>query len=66
MAHGIIAVQNWVLMVVAYGVGMGPVALVMRLKNPDLIDMSGRDVRSCVNLGFLFFGFCLRIFLGSF
>lgn len=38
LAHGIIAVQNWTLMAVAYVVGMGPVALVMRLKNPDLID----------------------------
>ena len=38
LAHAIIAAQNWVLMAVAYGVGMGPVALVMRLKYPDLID----------------------------
>jgi hypothetical protein len=38
LAHGIIAVQNWVLMAVAYGVGLGPVAVVMRLTGAELLD----------------------------
>ena len=38
LAHRIIAGQNWLIMAIAYGVAMGPVSLVMRLKHPDLID----------------------------
>ena len=38
LAHRIIAGQNWLIMAIAYGIAMGPVSLVMRLKYPDLID----------------------------
>ena len=38
LAHGIIRVQNWLVMAVAYVIGMGPVAFFMRLKSNDLID----------------------------
>ena len=38
LAHRIIAAQNWLIMALAYGIAMGPVSLVMRIKNPDLID----------------------------
>ena len=38
LAHRIIAAQNWVLMAIAYVVAMGPVSVIMRIKNPDLID----------------------------
>ena len=38
LAHRIIAGQNWLLMAIAYGIAMGPVSMIMRLKNPDLID----------------------------
>jgi nitroreductase len=38
LAHRIIAAQNWLLMAIAYGIAMGPVSFVMRIKNPDLID----------------------------
>jgi len=38
LAHRIIAAQNWIIMAVAYAVAMGPVSLIMRIKNPDLID----------------------------
>ncbi len=38
LAHRIIAAQNWLVMAIAYGIAMGPVSFVMRLKNPDLID----------------------------
>lgn len=38
LAHRIIALQNWIVMAIAYAVGMGPVALIMRMKHDDLID----------------------------
>ena len=38
LAHGIIRVQNWLVMAVAYLIAMGPVAFFMRLKGADLID----------------------------
>ena len=38
LAHRIIALQNWIIMAIAYAVGMGPVALIMRMKHADLID----------------------------
>jgi len=38
LAHRIIAAQNWVLMAIAYVIAMGPVSVIMRIKNPDLID----------------------------
>ena len=38
MAHRIIAAQNWLVMAIAYAIGMGPVAVVMRIKHDDLID----------------------------
>ena len=38
LAHGIIRAQNWLIMVVAYGVGMGPVAFIMLVRGEDLID----------------------------
>ena len=38
LAHRIIAAQNWLVMAIAYGVGMGPVAIIMRIKHDDLID----------------------------
>ncbi len=46
MAHRIIAGQNWLVMAIAYAVGMGPVAVVMRIKYDDLIDRGLGDPNS--------------------
>ena len=46
IAHGIIAVQNWVLMGVAYLVGLGPVAFVMRLTGAELLDRGSIDTEA--------------------
>ena len=46
LAHRIIAVQNWLVMAIAYAVGMGPVAVIMRIKHPDLIDRGLGDPES--------------------
>ena len=46
LAHRIIAAQNWLVMAIAYAVGMGPVAVIMRMKHPDLIDRGLGDPES--------------------
>ena len=46
LAHRIIRGQNWLLMGVAYWVGMGPVAFFMRMKHKDLIDRGLGDPSS--------------------
>ena len=46
LAHRIIRGQNWLLMGVAYWVGMGPVAFFMRIKHEDLIDRGLGDASS--------------------
>jgi len=46
LAHRIIRGQNWMLMGIAYWVGMGPVAFFMRMKHKDLIDRGLGDATS--------------------
>ena len=46
LAHSIIRAQNWIVMAVAYVIGMGPVAVIMRLKNADLIDRGLGDIEA--------------------
>ena len=44
--HRLMAVQSWVLMAGTYWVAVGPVAVVMRLGNPDLTDRGLGDTES--------------------
>ena len=46
LAHRIIKGQTWVVMGAAYWIGLGPVALVLRMKNRDLIDRGLGDPSS--------------------
>ena len=46
LAHGIIHVQNWIVMAVAYLVGMGPVAVIMRMRGSDLLDRGPGDAEA--------------------